>query len=317
MDLIIYEAFAEEIVEITRCLPPTIAAEFVSHTIQESRHARPPARLISIRNQSRIPADWTTKITGVLSRTTGYDHLTSLARVVPCCYLPLYCTRAVAEQAVMLMLALLRKLPNQLKQFDRFNRDGLTGLECAGKKLLVVGVGNIGSEIVRLGQGLGMDVRGVDLVQRHAFVSYTDIGAGLAWADVVICAMNLTQDNVGYFKRAQWQSAKGGAWFVNIARGELSPTGDLIELLDTGVLAGVALDVFDDEDNLSIDLREGKSGGKSMELLRALGARANVIFTPHNAFNSLEGVERKSRQTVDQAIRFLKTGRFIWPVPVG
>ena len=66
--------------------------------------------------------------------------------------------RAVAEQAILLVMALLRKLPQQTQQFPRFHRDGLTGHECAGKKLLVVGVGNIGSEVVRIGQALGMAV---------------------------------------------------------------------------------------------------------------------------------------------------------------
>ena len=65
---------------------------------------------------------------------------------------------------MLLWMALLRKLPAQMQHFTSFNRDDLTGSECAGKKLLVVGVGNIGSEIVKLGLGLGMAVRGVDLI---------------------------------------------------------------------------------------------------------------------------------------------------------
>ena len=62
------------------------------------------------------------------------------------------------------MLSLWRKLPQQIRQFDTFNRDGLCGRECKDKTMLVVGVGNVGSETVRLMTGMGMKVLGVDLV---------------------------------------------------------------------------------------------------------------------------------------------------------
>jgi phosphoglycerate dehydrogenase-like enzyme len=73
---------------------------------------------------------------------------------------------------MLLMMALLRKLPRQIEQFSHFERNGLTGAECLNKNLLVVGVGRIGSEIVRIGQGLGMNVTGVDIVRR--FVKQAD-----------------------------------------------------------------------------------------------------------------------------------------------
>jgi D-lactate dehydrogenase len=59
----------------------------------------------------------------------------------------------------------MRKLPKQMSQFSSFYRDGITGREIQGKTLLVVGVGNIGYEIVRIGRGLDMTVYGVDIVK--------------------------------------------------------------------------------------------------------------------------------------------------------
>jgi D-lactate dehydrogenase len=306
MDVFFYETFEEEAAALRKHLPSHVQAEFTWKTIQEAGDVEPPAPLISIRTQSIIPSAWTGKVRGIVSRTTGIDHLVGLR--IPYGHLPHYCGRAVAEQAILLMMALLRKLPQQTGQFPKFHRDGLTGRECAGKKLLVVGVGDIGLEIVKIGLGLGMDVRGVDILQKHPLVAYGSIEGGLSWADVIVCAMNLTTENAGYFKYDVLKRAQRGVVFVNVARGELSPTNDLVRLLDEGYVGALALDVYEKESALAVALRSGKSG------FPLLG-RANVILTPHNAFNTAEAVERKAEQTVQQIEHFLRAGKFLWPVP--
>ena len=249
---------------------------------------------------------------------------------------------------MLLWMALLRKLPEQIWHFATFNRDGLTGAECAGRNLLVVGVGHVGGEVVKIGSGLGMNVRRVDIIPERAD---TSIETGLPWADVVVCAMNLTPRNRGYFNEARLRLMKRGAIFVNVARGEMSPTADLARLLDDGHLGGVGLDVYDHERELAVALRAGRAGWSSPPQTHgqddgALGqralptagdgvgavghralpetppahpalkliGRANVILTPHNAFNTHEAVERKSAQTVESVVRFLKHGRFPWAV---
>jgi D-lactate dehydrogenase len=320
LDVFFYEAFAEEEESLRRHLPANVHAGFTSKTIQESDDAKPPVPLVSIRTQSIVPAQWAGSLAGILTRATGYDglkrFLLTTGAQVACGYLPLYCARAVAEQAALFWLALLRKLPLQTKQFATFHRDGLTGFECERKRLLVVGVGNIGSEIARIGKGLGMDVRGVDISQPHAFVSYVTKEEGLPWADVIVCAMNLTADNVGYFNYASFVQTKQGVIFVNVARGEMSPPVDLLQLMEEGHLGGVALDVFDGESALAVALRTGKGGeGESVKATLELAKRPNVICTPHNAFNTVESVERKSEQSVQQIEHFLKDGKFLWPVP--
>jgi D-lactate dehydrogenase len=306
LDVQLYEAFEEEEAALRRCLPSAIRAGFTWKTIQEQNDTDPPARLISIRTQSVIPLPWLDRLLGVASRTTGYDHLISLP--LPCGYLPTYCSRAVAEQAILLVLALLRKLPRQMAQLPRFSRDGLTGSECAGKHLLVVGVGHIGSEVIRIGRALGMDARGVDIVRRHDDVAYLDRDEGLAWAEAIVCAMNLTRENTSYFDYATLRRAKRGVLFVNVARGELSPAADLVRLLDEGHLGGLGLDVYEDESRLAVTLRTGQP---SFPLL----GRPDVILTPHNAFNTAEALDRKARHTADQIAHFLAHGAPLWPVP--
>ena len=72
--------------------------------------------------------------------------------------------------------------------------------------------------------------------------------------------------------------------------------------------AALALDVYENESALAVELRSGKSG------FPLLG-RSNVILTPHNAFNTAEAVERKAEQTVRQIEHFTQNGRFLWPNP--
>jgi D-lactate dehydrogenase len=319
-DAFFYEAFEEEEAALRRCLDPEVHAGFTRHTVQESGDASSPARLISVRTQSQIPAEWANSLSGVLSRSTGHDHMRAYRQRaglrLPCGYLPLYCARAVAEQALLLWLALFRKLGAQQEHFDSFHRDGLTGRECEGRGLLVVGVGNIGFEIVRIGNGLGMNVLGVDIVRRHASVSYVPLEEGLAQADVVVCAMNLTDRNTGYFSLDVLRHFKPGSVFVNIARGELAPSHHLLTALDSGCVAGIGLDVCNEEGALAVALRSGGTPDTNeMRAALELRRRANVILTPHNAFNTEEAVARKAEQSARQVREFLAKGAFVWPVP--
>lgn len=314
-----YEAFEEEAEALKRYLGPNVKALFTDKTIQESGHSALPASMISTRTQSVFPDDWADDLKGIITRSTGYDHILAYRQrtrvAVPAGYLPLYCHRAVAEQAMLLWTALLRKLPLQQTQFYAFHRDGLTGRECLAKHLLVVGVGHIGSQVCRIGHGLDMQVKGVDLDPRFDDVAYCDIEDGLDWADIVVCAMNLTDQNRGYFDYDRLKRAKPGLVFVNVARGELSPPVDLLRLMDEKHLSALGLDVYDHESTLAVALRTGEScDDEQVAAILALARKDNVILTPHNAFNTIEAVERKSQQSVEQLSHFLNTGEFLWPV---
>jgi D-lactate dehydrogenase len=315
MDVYFYEAFEEEADALKSLLGDQLSYDLTDKTIQETGHLTPPARLISIRTQSIIPVEWSNKLDGILSRSTGYDHLKkyleNIHAQLPCGYLEEYATRAVAEHAILLMMALMRRLPQQIAQFQHFNRDGLTGGECAGKNLLVVGVGRIGNEIVKIGIALGMNVRGVDIVQRNSEVHYSGKEESVAWADVIICAMNLTNENRGYFSYTLLKQAKHGILFINIARGEHAPLSNLLQLIQENHIGALGLDVFEDEPNVAVALRSGyKNTSLEAQTIAALLQYPNVLFTPHNAFNTIEAVRRKSQFSVNEVLYFLKNKNF-------
>ena len=322
-DVFFYEAFAEEAERLLHYAAETgLRVGHSPLTIQETGHAAPPAPVVSLRTQSVLPPAWAPRLRGILSRSTGYDHLHAYRDAAGAAcpalgYLPLYCVRAVAEQAMLLWTALLRRLPRQLAEFDRFRRDHLTGRENPGKTLALFGVGHIGYEIWRIATALGLIVRGVDPVRRHADVSYAEPAEALAEADIVVCAMNLTNRNRGYFTRDVLARTRRKPLLVNIARGEFTPAAVLEAALDEGLLSGVALDVYNEESTLAPALRTGKMDtltSDNQALLR-LQQRPDVICTPHNAFNTLEAVERKSEQSLRTLVHFRQAGRFLWPVP--
>ena len=314
MDVMFYEAFEEEARVLRKILPPSINAGYAAQTIQASLDREPPASLISVRTQSLIPLSWSSGLQGLLTRSAGYDHLVAYQRKaknrISLGHLENYCSRAVAEQAVLMMLALLRKFPRQLEQFEVFHRDGLTGMEAKGRKALVVGVGNIGREIVDIVKGLGMDVRGVDLVHRKKGLKYVSLKEGVVWADAVFCALPLTERTAGLLGSKLLSQVTHRPVLVNIARGEITPFDDMIRLMEDKVLAGLALDVYPEEGVLAESLRSLYEDSPLVEAAHRLKSFENVIFTPHNAFNTTEALLLKCRQTVESVEMFLSKGRF-------
>ena len=322
-----FEAFDEEERLLRGFLPDGMECFFTWKTIQESGLNFPPASIVSVRTQSLFPLEWADDISGVITRSTGYDHITeyrsSVGRDVAAAYLPDYASRAVAEQSMLLWIALLRRLELQRASFDTFHRDGMTGCELAGRSITVLGVGRIGSQIVDVASGLRMDVVGVDIAPCEICeLRYLPLREGIERAEILVCALPLTRETRGMLDYETLKAFPQGAVFVNIARGEISPAKDILRLLNEGILSGAALDVYEYEKELATVLRDkvdprGIADPAARESVLAtleMRRRDDVILTPHNAFNTIESVERKSEQTVRNLLAFLETGKFETPV---
>ncbi len=320
LDVMFYEAFEEEQKEIKGFLPEDVRAAFTSKTIQETEEKKPSCALISIRTQSRIPLSWAKSVDGILSRSQGFDHLMAFRREsdsdAACGYLGNYCARAVAEQAILMVMVLLRKFKKQEQQFVSFSRDGLTGKECQGRNVLIIGVGNIGSEMADMAKGLKMIVRGVDIAPKAKNIKYVSLSDGLDWADAALCALPLTDQTEGMLNYAALKESKPGLIFINIARGEISPVGDLKKLLEEEILEGVGMDVYAQEGAMANSFRAGE-GGKTPEGrdILEMAKNENVIFTPHNAFNTSEALKKKASLTVTAIISYLKNRTFPTTIP--
>lgn len=326
-----YEAFEEESEQLKKLLPAGHKYFFTCKSIQESGHGKPVAGIISTRTQSKFPPEWINVIDGIITRSTGYDHVSAYFREcgkkVKAAYLPEYAARAVAEQAMIHWSSLLRVLPKQLACMKTFHRDGLTGREIQGRTIAVLGVGRIGSQIVDIAHGLGMNVVGVDIAPKsdlpckYPNFKYAPLDEATAAADIAVCALPLTDSTRGLLNKERLGKLRRGAVFVNIARGEISPTGELLELLEAGILSGIGLDVYDCEKDIAAILRDGadissipEARRKSVEAALKLMDHPQAILTPHNAFNTEESVYRKSLETAKNLERYFSTGTFISPV---
>ena len=315
MRLKFYECFKEEQAAIKQRLPKKVTAVFTEYTIQASGDKEPPGTLISIRTQSQIPDNWSGKLKGILTRAQGYDHLIAYRKKTKTQaalgYLGGYCARAVAEQAVMAMLCLMRKLNQQRENFQSFSRGGLTGVECLGKNALIVGVGHIGKEIVRVAHALGLNVKGVDVKKTIKNLEYVNLSRGIVWADVIFVAADLNDKTQRMIDYKLLKRSRRKPFLINVARGEITPAADLCRLLKANILSGLYLDVFENESRLAGYLSgNSKAKDKTINALLKLSKDKNVLFTPHNAFNSKEALARKAALSVEAITSFMAAGTF-------
>ncbi len=319
-DVAFYELFDEELTELNKVLPKEVDAVFSQKSLREAPQKTPPAPVVCIRTQSAVPPHWSREIKAVLTRSTGYEHVAAYRRThapgLVCGYLPEYCSHAVAEAAVMYCFVLLKKLKRQMDQFLLFDRNGLTGEDVRGRRLFVLGVGRIGSRVVQLARGLGMEVKGFDTKQGVKGLEYLSLEEGLGWADIIVCSLSLNKETRGLLNEEKLRRTKRGIILINVARGEVMPVDALHALCREGHVGGLALDVFEDEGAQAKTFRKtvGQDDDRTRKILD-LQDKDNVVFTPHNAFNTRQAVREKARQTSESLRMFFESGRFPWTVP--
>lgn len=245
----------------------------------------------------------------ITTRSTGYDHIdvnTCRAKGIQVAYVPGYGDNTVAEFAFGLILALTRKLYlaiDQIKEKGSFALEGLRGIDLRGKTLGVLGTGRIGKEAIRMGKGFGMNVIAFDLFpnQEAAEVigfQYDTLENVLGAADVITVHAPLTKQTEHLINVENISLIKRGAYLVNTARGPIVETEAIVKGLENGILAGVGLDVLEEEGEIKDEMKflsEGKPHESELKIIlqnHILMKMPNVLITPHNAFNTQEAMER-------------------------
>jgi glyoxylate reductase len=175
--------------------------------------------------------------------TDNVDLDACAARGIPVGRTPDVLTDATADLTWALILAVARRLPEAMgavrADWRTFEATRWLGMELAGKRLLVVGPGRIGSAVAERAGGFGMEV---------AFAGRDDdLHAALATADVVSLHAPLTDATRGLIAADALAAMKEGALLVNTARGPLVEPGALADALHSGQLGGAGLDVTDPE----------------------------------------------------------------------
>jgi len=253
--------------------------------------ALPGCLALVVRNQTRVNADLLSACASlkVIGRAgTGLDNIevpAATAAGIVVASTPDQNSISVAELTLGMMIALARKLlpADRQTKGGGWERQRFIGTELYGKNFGVVGLGRIGFLSALRARALGMNILAHDLYISPDAVAVAetqaklmDMDALLAQADFVSCHMPLTGETRRFFNYERFCRMKSGAFFLNLARGEVVDEPGLIRALQEKRIAGAALDVREQEPPASSPLSE-------ME---------NVILTPHIAAFTREAQER-------------------------
>lgn len=251
----------------------------------------------------------------IAARSTGFDHIDlkkAVEKNITVVNVPVYGETTVAEYAFALLLTIAKKIVQadmSVKITEKFNREGLTGIDLNGKTFGVVGTGHIGANAVKIAKGFGMEVIAFDafpnqeLAEKLQF-SYMSLEELLSKSDVISLHVPflpstkhmINQKNISFIKR--------GAILINTSRGEIVESAALLQGLEIGIIGAAGLDVLENEISLRADIEPDPEAVKVNDKLIELN---NVIVTPHNASNTKEAMDRIRQTTVDNIKAFINS----------
>src|SRR5580693_1567779 len=204
-----------------------------------------------------------------------------------------------AEHAISLMLALARELPaaNASTQAGKWEKNRFMGVEITGKVLGLIGAGNIGSIVADRARGLKMRVIAYDpflSAERAQEMGVEKVALNdlLARADFITLHVPMTPETKNILSAEAIAKTKKGVRIINCARGGLIDEKALKAALDSGQVAGAALDVFETEPATE----------------NVLFGNEKVVATPHLGASTSEAQENVALQVAEQISDYLLTG---------
>lgn len=211
-------------------------------------------------------------------------------------------TLAAAEHTMAMMLSLIRHVPQAFRSMSsgEWKRSAFTGIQLHGKKLLIIGLGRIGSQVALRCRSFGMELLAYDpyisgyRAERLGVAIVDDLRGALAMADIVTLHVPLTQETREMIGVMELKACRKGAFLVNCARGGLVNERACATALREGHLAGAAFDVFKMEPP------------SDEHPLRAKDLKEKVVLTPHLGANTREAQSAVSRIAVENLISALK-----------
>ncbi len=231
----------------------------------------------------------------ILLRSVGYDHVDMEAarrlglKVDTVTYPP----TGVADYAIMLMLASVRRFAHILKraELQDYSLKNKLGRDFSMCTVGVMGTGRIGTTVIQHLSGFGCRILAYDVRKNETamkYADYVDRDTIFAESDIITLHMNANDDNYHIIDRSAIEKMKDGAYIINTARGKLVDSEALIWGIETGKLGGAALDVVEFENGLYYyDLMGEVMVNPKLAMLRSF---PNVILSPHTAFYTAEDV---------------------------
>lgn len=219
---------------------------------------------------------------------------------------------SAAEHTVALLMAQARNIPqaNESLRSGKWERSKFGGVELMDKTLAVIGLGRIGTLVASRTHALGMKLVGYDpYLAKEKFAQlgverYETIDELLPLADFITVHLPKTKETIGMFSDEQFAKVKDGVRLVNAARGGIFDEDALIRALESGKVAGAAIDVWEKE-----PVTDSK-----------LFAYSQVVVTPHLGASTTEAQDKAGVMIAEQVIaalsnKFVSNAVNIAPVP--
>ncbi|HEX6855464.1 MAG TPA: phosphoglycerate dehydrogenase [Streptosporangiaceae bacterium] len=211
-------------------------------------------------------------------------------------------TRSVVELALAEIIALTRRLTDKNRQMHagEWDKSAAGSHEVRGRRLGIVGYGNIGGQLSVLAEALGMTVVFFDTADKLALGNARRCGTLqelLEISDVVTLHVDGRPGNSGLFGAAEFDAMKPGSLFLNLSRGFVVDHAALRRQIESGRLAGAAVDVFPAEPR-----------GRGEEFVSELRGLPNVILTPHVGGSTEEAQQDIGEFVAGKLIDYLATG---------
>ncbi|WP_040160389.1 phosphoglycerate dehydrogenase [Nigerium massiliense] len=217
-------------------------------------------------------------------------------------------TRSVVEMALGNIIALARHVTdhNAAMHEGRWNKSAKGSHEVRGRTLGIVGYGNIGSQLSVVAESFGMHVYFYDVIDRLALGNAKRVSSLEELLDVsetISVHVDGRPSNTGLFGAAEFARMRPRSLFLNLSRGPVADIDALKAALDSGHIAGAALDVYP---------TEPKSNGDPF--LSPLRGTPNVILTPHIGGSTQEAQENIGHFVADKLLSYMNTGATVLSV---
>ncbi|MEX2511271.1 MAG: phosphoglycerate dehydrogenase [Cyclobacteriaceae bacterium] len=211
-------------------------------------------------------------------------------------------TRSVVELAIAEIIFLMRNMLDKTHSMHqgKWDKSASGSFEIRGKKLGIIGYGNIGAQLSVLAENMGLDVYYYDVIEKLALGNATKVESMevlLNTCDVITLHVDGRKENKLLIDREKLSQMKKGAYLINLSRGHVVDIPALKEALESGHLSGAAIDVFP---------KEPKNNEEPFE--SELIGMPNTILSPHIGGSTLEAQQNIARFVPGKIIEYINTG---------
>ncbi len=264
--------------------------------------------LLGIRSRTMVTRDILDRAPDLLAvgafciGTNQVDLEAASLRGVAAFNAPFSNTRSVAELVIAEIIVLLRRLYDKVNRAHQgvWDKSTENAREVRGKKLGIIGFGNIGSQISTMAEAMGMDVYYHDIVDKLTIGNATrvqSLAQLLATVDIVTIHVDGSPANANLIGRPEFALMKDGVLFLNLSRGHVVDLEALADALRSGKIGGAAIDVFPDEPQSASHPFESPMQGMP-----------NVLLTPHIGGSTEEAQENIASFVSQKMLDYVTTG---------